>query len=91
MNFFRSEEHLRGWEGNRKKMEGGKISLDALIQLFGQPYFTQRGAADYISNFSDYMADLVDEVARLPDPGKYWKLSPVVKTGFKLAHKAGLI
>ena len=91
MNFFRSEEHLRRWEGYEEKMEGGKISLDSLIQLFGKPYFTNRGRPDYISHFSEYMAGLVDAVDRLPDPGKYWRLSPVVKAGFKLAHKLGLI
>ena len=91
MNFFRSEEHLRKWEGYEEKMEGGKISLDSLIQLFGAPYFTNRGGPDYISHFSEYMAGLVGEIDNLPGPGDYWRLSPVVKAGFKLANKLGLI
>jgi hypothetical protein len=91
MNFFRSEEHLRGWEGYEEKMEGGKITLDSLMQLFGTPYFTNRSRPDYISHFSEYMAGLVGEIDKLPDPGDYWRLSPVVKVGFKLANKLGLI
>ena len=91
MNFFRSEEHLRRWEGYEEKMEGGQISLDSLIQLFGEPYFTNRGRPDYISHFSEYMADLVGELDKLPDAGDYWKLSPFAKAAFKLAMKLGLV
>jgi hypothetical protein len=91
MNFFRSEEHLRRWEGYEEKMEGGQISLDSLIQLFGEPYFTNRGRPDYISHFSEYMADLVGELDKLPDAGDYWKLSPFEKAAFNLARKLGLV
>jgi hypothetical protein len=91
MNFFRSEEHLRRWEGYEEKMEGGKISLDSLIQLFGEPYFRKRGNPDYVSNFSEYMTGLVDEIDKIPDAGKYWRLSRLEKAGFKLVQKLGLI
>ena len=91
MNFFRSEEHLCRWEGYEEKMEGGQISLDSLIQLFGEPYFTNRGRPDYISHFSEYMADLVGELDKLPDAGDYWKLSPFEKAAFNLARKLGLV
>ena len=91
MNFFRSEEHLRRWEGYEEKMEGGKISPDSLIRLFGDPYFTNRGKPDYISHFSKYMADLVGELDNLQDAGKFWKLSPLQKTAFNLAMKLGLL
>jgi hypothetical protein len=91
MNFFRSEEHLRRWGGYKEKMEGGQISLDSLIQLFGEPYFTNRGRPDYISHFSEYMADLVGELDKLPDAGDYWKLSRFEKAAFKLARKLGLM
>ena len=91
MNFFRSEEHLRRWEGYKEKMEGGKITLDSLIQLFGKPYFTNRGRPDYISHFSEYMAGLVGELDKLPDAGDYWKLSPFEKAAFNLARKLGLV
>ncbi len=91
MNFFRSEEHLRRWEGYEKKMEGGKITLDSLIQLFGAPYFTQRGSPDYVSHFSEYMADLVGEIEKIPDAGDFWKLSYLQKAAFRLAMKLGIM
>jgi hypothetical protein len=91
MNFFRSEEHLRSWEGYEKKMEGGKIPLDSLMQLFRLPYMKNRGRLDYMSHFSEYMAGLVGELDNLPDAGNFWKLSPFQKTAFKLAMKLGLI
>ena len=91
MNFFRSEEHLRRWEGYKEKMAGGKISLDSLMQLFGAPYFTERPGPDYISHFSEYLADLVGEIGKLPDPGKFWKLSRCEKAAFNLALKLGII
>ncbi len=91
MNFFRSEEHLRRWEGYEEKKEGGKITLDSLIQLFGLPYVTNRGRPDYISHFSEYIADLVGELDKLPDAGDYWKLSPFEKAAFNLARKLGLM
>jgi hypothetical protein len=91
MNFFRSEEHLRRWEGYKEKMKGGIITLESLIELFGAPYFTNRGRPDYISHFSGYMAGLVGEIDRIPDAGNYWKLSSFEKTAFNLAVKLGLI
>jgi hypothetical protein len=91
MNFFRSEEHLRRWEGYKEKMEGGKISLDSLMQLFQLPYMKHRGRPDYMSHFSEYMADLVGELDKLPDVGDYWKLSSFEKAAFNLASKLGII
>ena len=91
MNFFRSEEHLRRWEGYEEKKEGGKIALDSLMQLFGEPYFTNRGRSDYVSHFSEYMAGLVGELDNLPDAGDFWKLSPLEKSEFSLAMKLGLM
>ncbi len=91
MNFFRSEEHLRMWEGYEEKMEGGKISPDSLIRLFGEPYFTNRGKPDYISHFSEYNAGLVGGLDKLPDAGDFWKLSFFEKAAFNLAMKLGLM
>ena len=65
--------------------------MDSLMQLFGLPYFTNRGKPDYISHYSEYMAGLVGELDKLPDAGRYWRLSPFAKAGFKLAMKLGLI
>ncbi len=91
MNFFRSEEHLRRWEGYQEKKKGGQISLDSLMQLFGLPYVTNRGKPDYVSHMIEYMAGLVGELDNLPDAGDFWKLSPFQKAAFKLAMKLGLL
>ena len=91
MNFFRSEEHLRRWDGYDEKLDGGKIGLDSLIQLVGQPYFTSRGGPDYVSHFSEYMAGLVGELDNLPDAGDFFKLSPVLKAAVNLAFKLRIL
>ena len=91
MNFFRSEEHLRRWEGYQEKKKGGKISLDSLMQLFQLPYMRNRGKPDYISHFSEYKAGLVGELYKIPDAGDFWKLSPFLKAAFNLAMKLGLM
>ena len=91
MHFFRSEEHLRSWEGFREGKKGGMIPLDTLMQLFGLPYFTDRVKPDYVSRFSDYNAELVGALDSLPDAGDFWKLSPFQKTAFKLARKLGFM
>jgi len=91
MNFFRSEEHLRRWEGFQEKKKGGIISLNSLMQLFAGPFFTNRGRPDYVSHMSEYMAGFIGELDKLPEAGDYWKLSPLEKFGFTLAMKLGLM
>jgi hypothetical protein len=91
MNIFRSEEHLRRWEGYQEKKREGYISLDSLMQLFSGPFFTNRGNADYVSHMSEYMAGFMEELDRLPDAGDFWKLSAFEKTLFKLAMKLGFM
>ncbi len=91
MNFFRSEEHLRKWEGYQEKKKEGIISLDSLMQLFAGPFFTDRGSSDYVSRQSEYMADFMAELDKLPDAGNYWKLSSFEKAAFSLAMKMGLM
>jgi hypothetical protein len=91
MNFFRSEEHLRRWEGFQEKKKGGIIPLNSLMQLFSGPFFTNRGRPDYVSHMSEYMADFIGELDKLQGAGDYWKLSPIEKFGFNLAMKLGLM
>ncbi len=91
MNFFRSEEHLRRWEGFSEKKKEGIISVDSLMQLFSGPFFTERVKPDYVSRSSEFMADFMAELDRLPDAGNYWKLSAFEKTAFSLAMKLGLM
>jgi hypothetical protein len=91
MNFFRSEEHLRRWEGFQEKKKGGMISLDSLMLLFARPYVRNRLRPDYVSHYGEYLADLMGELDKLPEAGDYWKLSPFEKLGFSLARKLGLV
>ena len=91
MNFFRSEEHLRRWEGYKESKKEGYISLDSLMQIFSGPFFTNRGTPDYMSHMSEYMADFMAELDKLPHAGDFWKLSAFEKTAFSLAMKLGLM
>jgi hypothetical protein len=91
MLFFRSEEHLRRWEGFQEKRKGGIISLDSLMQLFSGPYFTNRSKPDYVSHMGEYMADMLATLDKLPDAGDHWRMSPLEKFGFSIAMKLGLM
>jgi len=91
MNFFRSEEHLREWEGFQEKRKGGVISLNSLMELFSAPYFKNRGRPDYVSHMSGYMAGFLGKLDTLPDAGDHWRMRPLEKFGFSLAMKLGLM
>jgi len=91
MNFFRSEEHLRKWEGFQEKRRGGIISLNSLMKLFSAPYFKNRGRPDYVAHMSEYMADFLGQLDELPDAGDHWRMRPLEKFGFSLAMKLGLM
>jgi hypothetical protein len=91
MNFFRSEEHLRKWEGFQEKRKGGIISLESLMQLFSGPYFTNRSRPDYVSHMSEYMVEMLATLEKLPEAGDHWRMSPLEKFGFTLAMKLGLM
>jgi hypothetical protein len=91
MNFFRSEEHLRRWEGFQEKRQGGVISLDSLMELFSSPYFRHRGDPDYVSHMSEYMGGFLGKLDELEEAGDYWRMKPLEKLGFSLAMKLGLM
>ena len=91
MNFFRSEEHLRKWEGYQEKRKGGIISLNSLMQLFSGPYFKNRSNADWVSHMGEYMAEMLATLDKLPEAGEHWRMSPLEKFGFSLAMKLGLM
>ena len=74
MNFFRSEEHLRNWEGFQEKKKGGIIALNTLMKLFSGPYFTNRGRPDYFSHMSEYMHGFLDNI------GQPWR--PAISGGW---------
>jgi len=91
MNFFRSEEHLRNWEGFTDGKIGGMISLDSLMRLFSGPYFQRRLDLNYMSHYGEYMEGMMAALDGLKDAGSYWRLGPLEKAGFSLGRKIGLL
>jgi len=49
MNLFRSEEHARRWDGFDDAMASSLMPVAAWADVFSNPFFRQRGRADYIS------------------------------------------
>ncbi len=49
MNLFRSEEHARNWDGYDKSMSSSLMPLAEWADIFANPFFRERGRADYIS------------------------------------------
>ena len=97
MLFFRSEEHLRRWEGFQEKQKGGIIALSDLMRLFSRPYFTNRTRPDYVSNMREYMADMLATLETLENAGDStwpwaWCAHPLiaVERGMRIALPAGL-
>ena len=91
MHFFRSEEHLRHWEGFQETKRGGIIALGDLMRLFSGPYFTKRREPDYFSHIGEYMADMLAELGKLKNAGSYWRLRWFEKLAFSVALKFRLI
>jgi hypothetical protein len=91
MNFFRSEEHLRNWEGFQEKTKGGIITLSDLMRLFSGSYFKRRREPSYFSNMSKYASDFVTTLDSIENAGDYWRLKWYEKLGFSIAKKFGLI
>jgi len=91
MNFFRSEEHLRNWEGFQEKKKGGIIALSDLMRLFSGPYFTNRRDPNYFSHMSEYATVMIATLDSLENAGAYWRLKWFEKLGYSLALKLGLI
>jgi hypothetical protein len=91
MHFFRSEEHLRKWDGFNEKTKGGIIALSNLMWLFSGPYFTKRRELDYVSQMGDYLTDLIASLDSLDNAGTYWCMRRWEKLGFSLGRKLGLL
>lgn len=91
MNFFRSEEHLRRWEGYHEKKKGGIIAIDDLMRLFSGPYFQNRRDPDYFSKMSKYLSDMIKSLDTLSHAGSYWRMNRFEKLGVKIGQKTGLM
>jgi hypothetical protein len=91
MHFFRSEEHLRNWDGFEEGKIGGIISLDSLMCLFSVPYFTRRRDPDYFSHISEYLGGLLAAIDDVEDAGDYWRMTRIEKMGFSVARRLRLV
>jgi hypothetical protein len=91
MHFFRSEEHLRNWEGFEEQKKGGIIALSDLMRLFSGQYFTKRREPDYFSHIREYLTEMITTLDSLENVGSYWRLKWFEKLGLSLALKSGLI
>jgi hypothetical protein len=91
MNFFRSEEHLRQWEGYNEKRKGGIITLSNLMKLFSGSYMTKRRDPDYFSHMGDHLTDMITSLDSLGNAGTYWRMGWIDKFGLSLARKVGLM
>ena len=87
MNFFRSEEHLRKWEGFKEDKKEGIIALSDAMQLFSGPFFTKRREPDYFSHMAKYSADMIPIMDSLKNAGSYWRLKWLEKLVFGLMLK----
>ena len=87
MNFFRSEEHLRNWEGFQENKKGGIIALSDLMRLFSGPSFAKRRDPDYFSHMGEYGADMIAGLNTLENAGSFWRLKWFEKLAFFLALK----
>ncbi len=87
MNFFRSEEHLRKWEGFKKDGKEGIITLSDAMRLFSGPFFTKRREPDYFSHMAKYAADMIATMDTLENAGSYWRLKWFEKLILSLVMK----
>ena len=91
MLFFRSEEHLRNWEGFTERRIGGVVPLRSLMKFFSGPYFTERREPDYYSHMGEYLFQMIDALDDLEDAGSFWRMKGVEKFGFSLGRRLGLV
>jgi len=91
MLFFRSEEHLRNWEGFSEHKRGGMIALRSLMKLFSGPYFTERRKPDYYSHMGEYLFQMIASLDDLENAGPFWRMRGPEKFGFSVGRKLGLI
>ena len=87
MNFFRSEDHLRKWEGFQEDKKEGIIALSDAMRLFSGPFFTKRREPDYFSHMAKYTGDMIAIQDTLENAGSYWQLKWFEKLAFSLVLK----
>ncbi len=74
MNLFRSEEHIRKWNGFKAGTEEGIVELPALVKVFSGSLFTRRLDPDYVSNLKNYIGEFVGAVGEIGKVRPFWSL-----------------
>ena len=90
MNLFRSEEHLRRWEGYAKAGENGTIPLAQLMRVFSSGFAKNRRDPDYLSHMGQYVAEMLPMLDTLEDAGRNWRMTWYEKVAFSVAQRLGL-
>ena len=73
MTLFRSEEHVRNWEGFEAGSEEGNIALDDLVKLFSGNYFRRRLDPDWVSRSREYARQMVATIQEIGKTGPFWQ------------------
>jgi hypothetical protein len=71
MNLFRSEEHVKNWNGFRAGTEEGILPVPDLVKLFSGPLFTRRLDPDYVSS-GMYLEQFRQAVVELGKARQFW-------------------
>jgi len=71
MNLFRSEEHVRNWNGFKTGTEEGMNKVSDVAALFSGNFFTKRLDSDYVSHMQDYLMELIGGMKNL---GSFWQI-----------------
>jgi hypothetical protein len=72
MNLFRSEEHVRNWNGFKPGTEEGIVELPLLLKLFSLRLFTKRLDADYVSRFPEYAGEAIAAFSEVGKTKPFW-------------------
>jgi hypothetical protein len=73
MNLFRSEEHVRSWDGFVPGTEEGIITLPDLVKMFSGNYFRRRLDPDWVSRSRQYGAEMVATMQEIGKTGPFWR------------------
>jgi hypothetical protein len=73
MNLFRSEEHVRNWDGFVPDAEEGIIALPDLVKMFSGNYFRRRLDRDWVSRSGQYAAEMVATMSEIGKTGPFWQ------------------
>ncbi len=76
MNLFRSEGHVRNWNGFKSDTEEGIVELSDLLQLFSGNLFTRRLDPDYVSHYREYAKAFMTAMAKFGKTRPFWAPEP---------------